>query len=152
MSLLATNPNQQLTQAPDLPGNDPTPSPLASPAEAVFALFPSDSGTIEYLFGGGLMDAVATPLEDVPVLSPDLGATAMSSVNEGVNAHVSAMPDIPTPVAGGETNVPLAEPTVAAAPSQSTLKATLVAEGGRLKSLIARLGGPSASASGGSGG
>jgi hypothetical protein len=143
VSLLATNPNQQLTQSPaDLPGNDPTPSPLASPAEALSALFPSDAGGTEYLFGGGLMDAVATPLEDVPVLSPNLGATAMSSVNEGINAHVSAMPDVPTPVAGGETNVPLSEPVAAAPAPQSTLKATLVAEGSRLKALIARLGGP----------
>jgi hypothetical protein len=151
MSLLATNPNQQLTPSPDLPGNDPTPSPLASPAEAVFALFPSDSGTIEYLFGGGLSDAVATPLSDVPVQSPDLGATAMSAVNEGVNAHVSAMPDVPTPVAGGETGLTTAEPTVATPPT-SSLRDTLVAEGNRLKTLFARLGGPSASASGGSGG
>jgi hypothetical protein len=140
VSLLATNPNQT-TAEPDLPGNDPTPSPLASPVEALSALFPSDAGGVEFLFGGGILDAVATPLEDVPVLSPDLGAAAMSAVNEGVNAHVSAMPDVPTPAAGGETNVPLTEPAVAPVP-QSTLKATLVAEGSRLKALLARVGGP----------
>jgi hypothetical protein len=149
MSLLATNPHQQLTPSPsDLPGNDPTPSPLASPAEALSALFPSDAGGVEYLFGGGILDAVATPLEDVPVQSPDLGAASMSAVNEGVNAHVSSMPDVPTPIAGGETNVPLAEPVAAPAPSQSTLKATLVAEGGRLKAMLARLGGTTGQTSG----
>jgi hypothetical protein len=139
--LLATNPNQTTAAAPDLPGNDPTPAPLASPAEAIHALFPSDAGSIEYLFGGGIAAAVATPLEDVPIQSPDLGAASMSAVNEGINAHVSAMPDVPTPVAGGETNVPLAEPTVAAVP-QSTLKATILAEGNRFKTLFAKLGGP----------
>jgi hypothetical protein len=140
--LLATNPSQanDVTEV-TLAGNDPTPAPLASPAEAIHALFPSDAGSIEYLFGGGIADAVATPLEDVPVQSPDLGAAAMSAVNEGVNAHASAMPDVPTPVAGGETNVPLTEPTVAAVP-QSTLKATILAEGNRFKQLFAKLGGP----------
>jgi hypothetical protein len=148
MSLLATNPAQVTDQAErtDLPGSDPTPAPLASPAEAVFALFPSDSGTIEYLFGGGIADAVATPLDSPHEPTPDVGADAMKAVgSEGVSAHASAMPDIPQPFAGGTTDVPLSEPAAAAPAQPSLLRSTLAAEGGRLKALIARLGGPVAS-------
>jgi hypothetical protein len=140
--LLATNPNQNTGAAPDLPGNDPTPAPLASPAEAIASLFPSDAGGVGYLFDHGMLNAVPTPLEHPVETSPNLGAAAMTSVNEGVNAHVSAMPQVPTPVAGGATDVPLAEPA-APAPQQSSFKDTLVAEGNRFKTLFARLGGTS---------
>jgi hypothetical protein len=146
--LLSTTANQTVAPAPDLPGNDPTPAPLASPAEAVSLLFPSDAGGVGYLFDHGLANAVPTPLESVPVTSPDLGAAAMSSVNEGVNAHVSAMPQVPTPVAGGAVDVPLAEPAVPAAQS-STLRQTLTQEGNRLKTFLAGLGGSSNGPAGG---
>ena len=143
MSLLATNPHQAIAE-PDLPGNDPTPSPLASPAEALSSLFPSDAGGIEFIFGGGILDAVATPLEDVPHNAPDAGAIAMSAVNEGAaadNTHVSGMPDVPTPVTGGAIDVPLAEPSDAP-PQTSLFSSTMRAEGERLKALLGRLGGP----------
>ena len=140
--LLATNPNQNTGAAPDLPGNDPTPSPLASPAEAIASLFPSDAGGVGYLFGHGMLNAVPTPLEDVKEPTPDVGANAMKAVaSEGVSAHASAMPNIPQPFAGGATDVPLAEPAAPAVPT-STLRQTLLAEGTRLKQLLARLGGP----------
>jgi len=140
--LLATHPNQTVAPAPDLPGNDPTPAPLVSPAEVLSSLYPSDAGGVGYLFDHGLANAVPTPLESVPTQSPDLGAASMSAVNEGVNAHVSAMPDVPTPVAGGAVDVPLAEPA-APASQPSTLRQTLTQEGNRLKTFFAGLGGSS---------
>jgi len=76
----------------------------------------------------------------VPVLSPDLGAAAMSAVNEGVNAHVSAMPDVPTPVAGARRTCRSLSPRRSCAAVD--LEGTLVAEGSRLKALLARVGGP----------
>ena len=143
---LATNPNV----AAEHPGENtiagattPDPTPTPSAAEVTSALFASDAGGVGYLFGHDALDAVPTPLEDVPVTAPDHAALAMSAVNEGAardNAHVSAMPDIPTPVAGGETNVPLAEPTAPAA-QPSTLRQTLAQEGQRIKDLFVKLGG-----------
>ena len=150
MSSLLTSPNQIITE-PDLPGNDPTPSPLASPAEAASSLFASDAGGVEYLFGGGILAAVATPLEDVPHNSPDAGAIAMASVNEGAagdNAHVSGMPDIPTPVTGGEIGLSSGEATGPDAPAPSLLRQTMATEGARLKAVLARLGGQVGGASG----
>ena len=94
---------------------------------------------------GGIADAVATPLDDPKEPTPDVGADAMKAVgSEGVSAHASAMPDIPQPFAGGTTDVVLSESAMT--PDQpSVLRQTLAAEGGRLKALIARLGGPVAS-------
>lgn len=158
MSLLATHPNQVTESAPDLPGDDPTPAPLASANEVLATFFPSDAGGVGYLFDHGILDAAPTPLEDVPSNAPDAGAIAMSSVNEGAaadNAHVSGnnMPDIPSPVAGGATDVPLAEAgsveSSDAPAAVSTLRQTLVQEGNRLRSIIARLGGPTTGGAGG---
>lgn len=145
MSTLLTSPNQIITE-PDLPGNDPAPSPLPSTAEVASWLFPSDAGGVEYLFGGGFLDAAPVPLEDVPTNEPDAGAIAMAAVNEGAaadNAHVSAgMPDVPTPVTGGELGLSSGENTEPAPAQSSLFRQTVTAEGTRLKSLLARLGGP----------
>lgn len=146
MSLFATvNADQHeavTTPETDLPGNDPTPSPLASSAEVISTFFPSDAGGVGYLFDHGLLDAAPTPLEDVPVPTPDLGAAAMSAVNEGVDAHVSPMPSVPDPVAGATgLDLSTAEP-VATVSSPSLLRTTLANEGSRLRNLFARLGGP----------
>lgn len=142
MTLLATNRNATVTE-PDLPGNDPTPSPLPSADEVTSFLFPSDAGGVGYLFDHDLLDAVPTPLEDVPHNAPDAGALAMSAVNEGAaadNAHVSSMPDIPSPVTGGELGLTTAEPVDTPAPL-SPLRATLLQEGQRLRQLFVNLGG-----------
>jgi hypothetical protein len=148
MSLLAgTNPNQAVDHpGADTIAGDATPTPTPSPAEVIATFFPSDAGGTEYLFGGGMLDSVPTPLSDIPVNEPDAGAVAMAAVNEGYNAHVTPMPDIPTPVVGGATDVPLSESTMDTPPIpvsvQSTLKTTLVQEGNRLKQLFVKLGGP----------
>ena len=142
-NLLATNPSHT-TEHPGadvIAGND-TPTPTPSPAEVVSTFFPSDAGGVGYLFEHGALEAVPTPLEDTPVNSPNQGAIAMAAVSEGYNAHVSPMPDVPTPVAGGASDVPLGEAPVAA-PQQSSFMATLAQEGARIKSLFASLGGPS---------
>jgi hypothetical protein len=152
MSLFATTtaePHQALTTPQDVPGNDPAPSPLPSTNEILSVFFPSDAGGVGYLFEHGVLDAAPVPLEDVPVATPDLGATAMSSVNEGVNAHVSPAPSIPDPGTGGELSLTTAEPTATPTAAPSTLKQTLATEGTRLKALIARLGGPVSGASNG---
>ena len=97
-NLLATNPSHT-TEHPGasvIAGND-VPTPTPSPAEVVSTFFPSDAGGVGYLFEHGVMSAVPTPLEDTPVNSPNQGAIAMAAVSEGYNAHVSPMPDVPTP-------------------------------------------------------
>ena len=153
-NLLATNPSHT-TEHPGasvIAGND-VPTPTPSPAEVVSTFFPSDAGGVGYLFEHGVMSAVPTPLEDTPVNSPNQGAIAMAAVSEGYNAHVSPMPDVPTPdhflnwlqclrtpVAGGASDVPLGEAS-AAAPQQSSFMATLAQEGARVKALFAGLGG-----------
>ncbi|MHB1803207.1 MAG: hypothetical protein ACYCU5_16420, partial [Actinomycetes bacterium] len=122
-------------------------APTPSPAEVAAALFPSDQGGVGYLFGHGMLDAVPTPLEQVPANRPNAAALAMNASGEGMTVHVSGAPDVPSPVGpvgaqGQEAGVP-GEPTVATpqAVPVSTLRQTLTNEWGRVRGILVGLGG-----------